>query len=174
MDAALLIARLILGLALAAHGAQKLFGWFGGGGLKGTSGFFEGMGWRPGALFAFAAGAGEFGGGLLTAAGLLSPIGPALIMIVMLNAVFAVHWKNGFFAMANGVELPLMNIAGALAIAFGGPGAYSLDALVNFDALSQPATQWIVIAAAVVVAVLNLFARRPVAVQQPAPGGKAA
>ncbi|HEY8370791.1 MAG TPA: DoxX family membrane protein, partial [Thermodesulfobacteriota bacterium] len=63
MDAALLIARLILGLGLAAHGAQKLFGWFGGYGIKGTGGFMETLGFRPGALFAVAAGLGEVGGG---------------------------------------------------------------------------------------------------------------
>jgi len=157
----LLIVRLIIGLALAAHGAQKLFGWFGGHGLKGTGEAFGSMGWRPGPLFALMAGLGEFGGGLLTAIGLLNPIGPALVIVVMLNAIFAVHWKNGFFAMANGVELPLMNAAGALAIAFAGPGAYSLDAWINFGALSDPGTKWIVIGAAVIVAVLNLLARRP-------------
>jgi putative oxidoreductase len=74
MDAGILIARLIVGLAIAAHGAQKLFGWFGGHGLKGTAGFFESLGFRPGIFFALAAGLGELGGGLLTAAGFLGPV----------------------------------------------------------------------------------------------------
>jgi len=76
MDAALLIARLIIGLGLAAHGMQKLLGWFSGYGLKGTAGFFESIGFRPGVLFVLAAGLGEVAGGLLTAAGLFGPIGP--------------------------------------------------------------------------------------------------
>src|SRR2546428_533738 len=83
---------------LAAHGAQKLFGWFGGYGLAGTGGFFAGLGFRPGVLFALAAGLGELGGGLLTAAGLFGPVGPALIILVMLVAILAVHWPHGFFA----------------------------------------------------------------------------
>src|SRR5256885_4447745 len=80
MDAALLIARLIIGLGLAAHGTQKLLGWFGGYGLKGTAGFFESIGFRPGVLFALAAGLGEVAGGLLTAAGVFGPLGPPLII----------------------------------------------------------------------------------------------
>jgi putative oxidoreductase len=160
MDTGLLIARLILGFGLAAHGAQKLFGWFGGYGLKGTGGFFEGLGFRPGALFAAAAGLGEFGGGLLTAAGLFGPVGPALIVVVMLVAMVTVHWRNGFFSSKNGIELGLMNTAGALAIAFAGPGAFSLDRVVRISQLSQPSTTWLVIAAAVVVAIVNLAVRR--------------
>src|SRR2546422_9611309 len=79
MDAVLLIARLIIGLGLAAHGMQKLLGWFSGYGLKGTAGFFESIGFRPGVLFALAAGLGEVAGGLLTAAGLFGPIRPSRI-----------------------------------------------------------------------------------------------
>jgi hypothetical protein len=83
MDFPLFIARLILGLGLAAHGAQKLFGWLGGYGIKGTGGFFESLGFFPGPLFALAAGLGELGSGLLTAVGLLSPVGPGLIIVVI-------------------------------------------------------------------------------------------
>lgn len=166
MDAAILVVRLIIGLALAAHGAQKLFGWFGGYGLKGTGGFFESLGFKPGTAFAFLAGLGEFGGGLLTALGLLNPIGPALIVLVMLVAIITVHLPHGFFAASNGVELPLMNIAGALAIAFAGPGAYSVDGAAGFKALAAPSTVWVVIAAAVVLALLNVAIRRPLAQRQ--------
>ena len=87
MTTALLIARLLLGGALFAHGAQKLFGWFGGYGVKGTGGFMESLGFRPGPMFAIAAGLGETGGGLLTALGLGGPIGPALIIMVMIVAI---------------------------------------------------------------------------------------
>lgn len=161
MDTGILVARLILGLAIAAHGAQKLFGWFGGYGIEGTGGFFESIGFRPGPLFAAAAGLGEMGGGLLTAAGLLGPIGPATIVMVMLVAMISVHWTNGFFADANGVELPLLYATAALAIAFAGPDAYSLDRLLGLEGLSQPAIAWGALAAAVVLAVVSLAARRP-------------
>ena len=159
VNSGFLLVRLILGGYLAAHGAQKLFGWFGGYGLKGTGGFFEGLGFRPGALFAAVAGLGEFGGGLLTAAGLLGSVGPALIIVVMLVAMVTVHWRNGFFSNKNGIELTLVNTAGALAIAFAGTGAFSLDRLLGISRLSQASTTWVVIAAAVVVAIVNVAVR---------------
>src|SRR6185436_14398725 len=95
MDAGLLIVRLVFGLLMAAHGSQKLFGWFGGYGLAGTAGFFEQLGFRPGKLFAGAAAGTEIVAGLLVAAGLLGPLGPALIVSVMIVAAATVHWKGG-------------------------------------------------------------------------------
>src|SRR2546425_2119453 len=105
MDAVLLIARLIIGLGLAAHGMQKLLGWFSGYGLKGTAGFFESIGFRPGVLFALAAGLGEVAGGLLTAAGLFRPPCPPLIITVMVLAIVARPPPNGCFAQTNGDEV---------------------------------------------------------------------
>jgi putative oxidoreductase len=160
MDAGILIARLIVGLAIAAHGAQKLFGWFGGHGPKGTGGFFESLGFRPGVFFAVAAGLGELGGGLLTAAGFLGPVGPALIILVMLVAIFTVHWAHGFFASSNGIELPLMYLTAALPLAFVGPGAYSLDERLGLIGRFDPATAWVVIGGAVAMAVVNVAMRR--------------
>src|SRR2546426_4792776 len=98
MSIGLLILRLVVGLTLAAHGAQKLFGWFGGYGFKGTAGFLSAAGYRPGPLFALAVALGELGGGALTALGLLGPVGPAPIILVMIVAMFVAHLKNGFFA----------------------------------------------------------------------------
>jgi putative oxidoreductase len=162
MGIGLLLARLFLGLALAAHGAQKLFGWFGGYGIKGTGGFFEvSLGLKPGALFAAMSGLGEFGGGVLVAVGWLGPIGPALIIAVMSVAIITVHWKNGFFTATNGVELPLMNVAGALALAFAGFGAYSLDAVAQVNVLETPQAAWIAIIVAVAGALLSLVGRKP-------------
>ena len=132
MAQGLLVLRLIFGIVMAAHGAQKLFGWFGGYGLTGTGGFFEGLGFRPGRFFAFAAGASEFVGGLLTAAGLFGPVGPALMLAPMIVAAVTVHW-HGLFAMTNGVELPLLYAAAAIALGLAGPGALSLDALLGID-----------------------------------------
>jgi putative oxidoreductase len=164
-------ARLVFGLGLAAHGAQKLFGWFGGYGLEGTGSFFESLGFRPGPLFAGLAGLGELGGGLLTAAGLLGPVGPALIILVMTVAMLAVHRPNGFFASNNGVEMPLLFAAGALALVMTGPGPVSLDALLGLQGLWTPAAAWISVAVAVASALGNLGLRRPAAgAEQPARG----
>src|SRR5262245_52384589 len=129
VDLGILIIRVLFGVALAAHGAQKLFAWFGGYGLKGTGGFFEQLGFRPGMPFAAAAGLSEFGGGGLLALGLFTPFGAAAVLAAMLVAIVSVHLKNGFFAMGNGFELPFLYAVAAFAIAFTGPGAFSLDVL---------------------------------------------
>jgi putative oxidoreductase len=160
VSAGLLLGRLVLGFLMAAHGAQKLFGWFGGHGLAGTGGFFESLGFRPGRAFALAAGLAEFGGGLLLALGLLGPIGPALIVSVMVVAALAVHRSNGLFAMNNGVEVPLLYAAGAVALALTGPGAYSLDALLGLEPLWTPAAAWTALAVGLAGGVLNLLVRR--------------
>jgi putative oxidoreductase len=161
LSTGLLIARLVFGLSMASHGAQKLFGWFGGYGIGGTGGFLESLGFRPGKLFATAAGLSETGGGVLLALGLLGPVGPALIVSVMVVAAATVHWKNGFFAMANGVELPMLYAAAAIALAFTGFGAYSLDARLGFDGLWTPAITMAVIAVGIVGGIGNLTLRRP-------------
>src|SRR5690606_7059365 len=108
LDLGFLFARVLIGLLIAAHGAQKLFGWFGGHGLAGTGAFFEGLGFRPGRLYALAAGLGEFTSGVLIAVGLFGPVGPALMLAVMLVAAISVHWRNGLFATNNGIEMPLL------------------------------------------------------------------
>lgn len=135
LSAGLLIARLVLGLAIAAHGSQKLFGWFGGHGIKGTGGFFESLGFRPGAAFATAAAVSEVLGGLLVALGFLGPIGPALIIGVMIVAAVTVHLKNGFFASTNGFEVAYLYGGGAAALLLSGPGLYSVDAMLGLDSL---------------------------------------
>jgi putative oxidoreductase len=160
MDIAFLIVRLIVGLALAAHGAQKLFGWFEGHGIEGTGGFMESIGFRPGRLFAFSAGLGEFAGGLLTALGLGGALGPAIIVMVMIVAIGAVHLPKGFFADRGGFELPLVYCAAALAIAFGGNGLYSLDRVFGLTFLTDHTQVWYAIAAAIIVALANLLVGR--------------
>ncbi|MEO6836478.1 MAG: DoxX family protein [Candidatus Tumulicola sp.] len=162
MSAALLIIRLIVGLGIAAHGSQKLFGWFGGYGIAGTGGFFEGLGFRPGPLFALAAGLGEVTGGLLTFLGLGGALGPAIMVLVMLVAIVSVHLTKGFFSDKGGWEVAALYIAGALAVAFAGSGAYSLDRIFGLSFLTAETQTWYALAAAVVLAALNLVARRPV------------
>lgn len=163
MDIAFLIVRLILGFAIAAHGTQKLFGWFGGHGITGSAGFFEQLGFRPGALFVIAASLGELIGGLLTILGLFGALGPVIIVLVMLVAIFAVHISKGFFVAEGGFELNAFYIATALAIAFGGNGAWSLDNALGLHWLTDPTRIWWALLAAVVLALLNLLARRPAA-----------
>jgi putative oxidoreductase len=127
MSVGLLILRLVVGLGLAAHGAQKLFGWFGGYGLVGTGQFLEKLGFRPGRLQAAQAGVAELIGGLFLAAGLVTPAAAAAVVAVMLVAAVSVHIKNGFFAPNGGYEYTLVLGGAALALAFTGPGALSLD-----------------------------------------------
>src|SRR5437868_13509467 len=97
LDLGLLVIRVVFGLVYAAHGAQKLFGWFGGYGIAGTGGWLESVGYRPGRSFATLLGLTEFVAGLLLALGLLGPVGPALMVAVMIVAMVTVHWKNAFF-----------------------------------------------------------------------------
>ena len=160
LGAGLLVLRLVVGLAMAAHGAQKLFGWFGGHGLAGTGGFFEMLGFHPGRTFALAAGATELASGILIALGLLGPIGPALMLSVMIVAATTVHWKNGFFAAANGIELTLLFGVTALALAFTGFGPFSLDAITGFEAYVTPAASVAAIVLGVIGAIANLSLRR--------------
>ena len=158
MDAGILLARVVFGTLMAAHGTQKLFGWFGGYGLSGTGGYFESLGFRPGRFFAAAAGATELAGGLLVALGLLGPLGPALIVSVMVVAIATVHWQHGVFAQTNGIEVPLLYLVAASAIALSGPGAYSLDAIVR---LSWPAeVAWAALAIGALGGAANLALRR--------------
>ena len=138
MDTGILIIRALFGLAIAGHGAQKLFGWFGGYGIKGTGGFFESLGFRPGAVFATAAGLSEMGGGLLITVGLLTPFGAAAVLSAMLVAMISVHLKNGFFAMGNGIELPFLYAVAGLGIALTGGGAISLDRLLGLNFVLEP------------------------------------
>lgn len=159
MDAGLMIGRVVLGLLMAGHGAQKLFGWFGGYGLTGTGGFMEQLGFRPGRAFAATAGATELVGGLLTAFGLFGAVGPALIVSVMIVAAVSVHWPHGVFAQNNGIELPLLYAAGAAVLALTGPGAFSADAALGLGALSAPAFAWSALAVALVGGFGNLAIR---------------
>lgn len=125
----LLMIRLIIGVAFIGHGAQKLFGWFGGYGPKGTGSYMESIGMKPGVAMAVLAGLLEFGGGLLFAAGLFTPLAAGLIAVAMLGAIVKVHAKNGFWATANGYEFPLTLLVVAVAVALTGAGSLSLDAL---------------------------------------------
>jgi putative oxidoreductase len=127
MPLTLLVLRLTVGLLLAGHGGQKLFGWSGGSGLRPTASWLATMGFRPPFAWAVLAGGLEFGGGFLFALGLFSPLGSLMIAASMLTAIAKVHWPK-LWATTGGFELPLVNLAVVIAVGLaGGPGALSLD-----------------------------------------------
>ena len=154
---------------MAAHGSQKLFGWFGGHGLAGTGVFFEGLGFHPGRVFAALAAISEVGSGLLIALGLFGPIGPALMLSVMVVAAVSVHLPNGLFAASNGIEIPLLYGTGAVALALTGPGRLSLDALLGLTPLWTSTLSLTELAAGILGGAANLALRR-----RPAPAPVAA
>jgi len=171
-DITLLASRAVLGGYLAAHGAQKLFGTFGGHGIEPTAAAFDRLGLRPGRVTATAAGLSELGGGLLTIAGLVSPAGPVAIAGTMAVAS-ATHRASGPFAANRGYELPATNLATALALAVAGPGRYSLDHLTGLRlhrVLTGLVVAGAVAGAAANVAMLLRAARpEPPAAAEPAP-----
>ncbi|WP_294744604.1 DoxX family protein [uncultured Exiguobacterium sp.] len=131
MDTGLLIIRLIIGLTFAAHGTQKLFGWFGGHGIVGTGGWFESIGMKPGKALAITAGLAELIGGLLFAGGVFLWIAAILIIGSMLVAIVKVHGANGYWVTQNGYEYNMALIVIALGVAMIGAGDYSLAALIG-------------------------------------------
>ncbi|MDX1537203.1 DoxX family protein [Arsukibacterium sp.] len=122
--------RVPVGVIFAAHGAQKLFGWFGGYGLEGTAGWMDSIGLSPGMLMAFLAGAAEFFGGLALIIGLLTRPAAAALSIAMLVAIFAVHFANGLFMANNGYEFGLALLAASVSLLFSGAGKLSVDKLL--------------------------------------------
>jgi putative oxidoreductase len=138
VNLAILVLRLTIGGLMAGHGAQKLFGRFGGFGLQGTAGWLESLGLKPGNRWAVAAGASEFGGGVLTALGFLNPLGPLGILGSMSMATAKVHWGKPIWASSGGAELPVVYAAAATAVALAEPDAYSLD-----NALGIKLPRWV-------------------------------
>jgi putative oxidoreductase len=132
MSYGLLLIRVVFGAQLAAHGSQKVFGWFGGGGPQGTAGFFGNLRFRAPLLMALAAGLAELSGTLF-ALGLVTPLAALGIAVVMLNAIGTVHFPNGYFASEGGYEYNLGILAVAVGIAATGPGRFSLDRASGWD-----------------------------------------
>jgi putative oxidoreductase len=168
LSVGLLVIRVVIGFVMAAHGAQKLLGWFGGYGLTRTGEFFAHLGFRPGRAFAAAASLTEITGGFLVALGFLGPVGPALVISVMIVAAITVHWEHGLFASENGIEVPLLYATVAVALVLTGYGRYSLDARLGLADPWTPAITWLVVGAGVLGGFANAALRRRPATITPA------
>ena len=166
----LVLLRVVAGSTIAAHGVQKLFGWFGGGGVRGTAGLFENIGFRPPLVLAVLAGLGETGG-LLFAAGFLTPLAALGMTIVMFNAIAVVRWSKGFFNSNGGLEFPLSLATIAVAVAATGPGRFSIDRALGWD--DNISGVWWSVGVAVVAAAVSIgtvaTTRRRARVQAAAP-----
>ncbi len=159
----ILLLRLVLGLTMAAHGAQKLFGWFGGPGPRGVGDFVSSLRFRTPFVTGLALGTAELAGGTLLAAGLVVPFAALLVAVVMLNAIALAHWRNGFWNGNGGLEFPLLVWAGDVSLAATGGARFSLDAALGWaDNLSGV---WWGVGVAVVGALVSLLTltlwRRP-------------
>jgi putative oxidoreductase len=133
MEVGLLVLRAVVGVIVAGHGAQKLFGWFNGGGVGGTAGMFASVELRPARMMAVGAGLAELTAGTLFAAGLLTPLAAALIIAVMGAAIVSVHWRSGLWMSEGGYEYNLVLIATAFTVTATGPGERSLDHALGID-----------------------------------------
>ncbi|HEY5628955.1 MAG TPA: DoxX family protein, partial [Candidatus Limnocylindrales bacterium] len=131
LDAGLLLLGLVVGLTLAAHGAQKAFGWFGGPGMQGWTGAVAGMGFYPAAPFATVAMLAELLGGLALAVGFLTPIAAAVVVAQSVVIIFHVHWRHGFWNTERGIEYPLLIGVAALFLGIVGRGMLSVDGLLS-------------------------------------------
>lgn len=160
LSVGLLLVRVVVGLIMAGHGAQKLFGWFGGYGVRKTGEFFAQLGFQPGTAFAAAASISEIISGLLVTFGFLGPIGPALMIAVMIVAAITVHWEHGLFAQNNGIEVPLLYAAAAFGLALTGYGQYSLDNALSIAGNLPVSDTWIALTLGIVGGVANLALRR--------------
>lgn len=157
-DLFLLVLRVATGLIVAAHGAQKLFGWWGGPGYAGFRGGMGYMGLKPAGFWAAMGIATELGGGLLLAVGLFNPLGALGVVAAMLTAIFLVHFPK-FFTTNNGSEFPLILLINGLILGFAGSGAYSLDALLG---IALPTTlYWYGLGLVVIGTIAALVTRTP-------------
>ena len=127
----LTVLRVFVGIIFAAHGSQKLFGWFGGGGLAGTAQWMESIGLTPGTLMALLSGGTEFFAGLALIVGLLARPAALGLSFTLLVAIFSVHIHNGLFMANNGYEFALALLGGTLAVLFEGAGKLSLDRAIT-------------------------------------------
>jgi putative oxidoreductase len=155
----LFILRIVAGLTIAAHGAQKLFGWFDGPGLEKWTQGVQAQGFKPPQLWTALVILGELGGGLSLALGFLTPLGAAGMVGVMVMAIAKAHWKNGFFNSKRGFEFPLQLLTAAVVIGIAGPGSYSLDALFGIVFLN-PLIFFVLVLLAIITDIIGFIISR--------------
>ena len=153
-DLSLFILQLAIGLTFAAHGAQKVFGWWGGPGLANWEGAMAHMGFRPARLFGITSALVELVGGLLLAAGFLTPLVAAILVAQTVVIIGKVHLAHGFFNSKSGIEFPLVLGVGAAAVGLAGPGAISVDAALGLTV--DPTVKVLLLVAGIVVGLLTL------------------
>jgi putative oxidoreductase len=166
LNLGLLLLRLVIGLTLAVHGAQKLFGWFAGPGLTRLMQGFEKQRFKPVWFWVCLVIVGELGGGISFALGFLTPLGAAGIFGAMFMATFKSHWKNGFIVSKGGYEYTLVLMAVSTAIGLIGPGSYSLDSLFGI-ALPEVLLFSVLSVSALIVDIIGLLISREVPVAPP-------
>jgi putative oxidoreductase len=164
MKIARLLLRLSVGGFFVGHGTQKLFGWFGGHGLKATAEGFEAIGLRPGRANAIAAGTAETAGGALLAAGLATPVAASVLTATMITAIETVHGKNGPWLSNSGYEYNVVLIAAVLVLVEAGPGGLSLDEALGRE---RSGPGWAL--AALLTGALGALGAHAVAAAAPAP-----
>ena len=169
LDLALLVIRVFVGITFVLHGAQKLFGWYGGGGLKGTKSMMQDLGVAHPGLLGWMATLSEAGGGLFVLIGLVTPLAAAVIISTMLVAISTVHWKNGFWNGKGGYEFNLSLIALAVTLILTGAGLVSVDHLLGAAVPLNLLPAWAILIIAVVPfggIATTVFSRRVKDLQQ--------
>ena len=156
----LLIIRVVIGLIMAGHGAQKVFGWWGGPGVKGWTAAMNRMRIRPPVAWAWMSALAELVGGLLLVLGLLTPLACAAVAASMLVAMALIHWPKGFWNSKGGFEFNLSILAAAVGLAFTGAGSVSLDAAFGIR-YPEPLTLILLAILVVLGAGAALFTRAP-------------
>lgn len=165
-DVALLVLRVTIGAIFAAHGLQKLLGWWGGPGWEGWKGAIGHMGFRPILFWASISVVAELAG-IALILGLLVPIAAAGLVAQTIVIIKKAHWAKGFWNANGGIEWPLALLAGAFAVQVLGPGSWSLDAFLPVDVLYDPAVSWIIVGLAVAGALVAAFLPPPAAPETP-------
>ena len=156
-DIAMLALRVGIGAIFVAHGLQKLMGWWGGPGWAGFKGFIAYMGLKPTLFWASISLVAELGGGIAIILGLLVPLAAAGLVAQTITLLIKVHWPNGFWSPAGGIEFPIALLVGAFAIQVLGPGAWALDAYLPVDVLYEPSVAWVILGLAVAGALVASF-----------------
>lgn len=161
LDIAMLVLRVAIGAIFVAHGLQKLLGWWGGPGWAGWKGFIAYMGLKPPLFWASISLIAELGGGVAIILGLLVPLAAAALVAQTITLLIKVHWPNGFWTPAGGIEFPIALLAGAFAVQVLGPGSWALDAYLPAEVLYQPSVSWVILGVAVAGALVASFWPKP-------------